>query len=211
MTVGPELWLIAGPNGAGKTTFAQRKPLGELIDGVRLLNPDDLTLQLLQSRGCSSFDDAEPELLRSTFIEAANRISDELTSRLQQNEKVAVETVLSSDKYKPAVEFVRQQHGFFGLIYVALRSPELACQRVARRHSEGGHDVPADKVTQRWSRSLNQLPWFACRADRLLVFDNSNEEASVPPQLLASGIQGRITVYDSTAIPEICDALNPGS
>ncbi len=210
MTVGPELWLIAGPNGAGKTTFAQRKPLGDLIEGVHLLNPDDLTLELLQSRGCSSFDDAEPEMLRSTFIEAANRISDELMARLQQNEKVAVETVLSSDKYKSAVEFVRQQHGFFGLVYVALHSPELACRRVALRHSKGGHDVPTDKVTERWLRSLEQLPWFASRADRLLVYDNSNEDASVPPQLLASGVQGRVTVYDSTTVPDICNALNPG-
>jgi len=33
--------------------------------------------------------------------------------------------VLSSDKYRPLVNAVRDQGGFVGLIYVALATPEL--------------------------------------------------------------------------------------
>ncbi len=144
-----ELWLIAGPNGAGKTTFTQRKPLNDLLANVRLLNADDLTLQLLRSQGYCSFDEPSDLVLKETFIAAAEQTMTELLSALSTHEPIATETVLSTSKFKPVVETVVQSQGFFGLIYVALESPELACVRVRKRHTSGGHTVPDEKVRSR--------------------------------------------------------------
>lgn len=45
-----------------------------------------------------------------------------------------------------------------------------------QRVLDGGHDVPEDKIHDRWHRSMGNLPWFAARADRLIVADNSGSE-----------------------------------
>lgn len=46
-------------------------------------------------------------------------------------------------------------------------------QRVRLRVEKGGHDVPEASVRRRWSRSLEQLPWFLQQADQAAIFDNS--------------------------------------
>lgn len=141
----PTLWIVAGPNGAGKTTSTQREPISALLAGVRFLNPDDLSREKLLRQGFSGFADAPDEIRLRAFLESADEVFDELTLAVAAGESVGVETVLSTDKYRTVIESVRKAGGFVGLIYVALESPALACQRVAARVRRGGHDVPLIK------------------------------------------------------------------
>jgi predicted ABC-type ATPase len=200
---GPELWLIAGPNGAGKTTVTRNRPLSELLAGVHFLNPDVRTLELLHERGIDSFAEAskQPAVLRELNIQAAEDSHAELVERLRAGEAVAVETVLSTPKYQAVVEEVLAAGGRCFLIYVALNSPELSAQRVQRRVKEGGHDVPAAKLRERWERSLKLLPWFASRAHRFWVFDNSNSDAEQRAELIAMGNEHKLTLFNAAAIP----------
>lgn len=201
----PELWLIAGPNGAGKTTVTRTRPLAELLGGVHFLNPDVRTLELLQERGIASFaaTTRQPEVLRELNIQAAEDSHAELVQRLRAGGAVAVETVLSTTKYQPVVEEVVAAGGHYFLIYVALNSPELSAQRVRRRVAEGGHDVPVEKLPERWERSLKLLPWFASRAHRFWVFDNSNSDAEQRAELVATGSGHKLTLFDAAAIPAL--------
>jgi predicted ABC-type ATPase len=83
-----------------------------------------------------------------------------------------IETVLSTDKYKPIVERAQEKGFHFLFVYVVLASVEEAVQRVAMRVASGGHDVPGDKVRKRWPRSLKRMPWFWRRADLAFLFFN---------------------------------------
>lgn len=76
-----------------------------------LVNPDDLTLQILRQQGYSSFDEPDADLLRSAFLSAAAQSLVEVEQRLANNEAVAAETVLSTTKYQPAVDIVREREG----------------------------------------------------------------------------------------------------
>jgi predicted ABC-type ATPase len=145
--------------------------------------------------------------LLDAFIEASDAVFGEVVARLKRGEAVCVETVLSTDKYCPVVNQVAAAGGYFALIYVALRSPQLAAERVANRVRAGGHDVPADKITARWHRSFEWLPWFAARASVFWVFDNSDATPELPPLLIARGVEGKIQVLKPDAIPEITHAL----
>ena len=120
----PELWIVAGPNGAGKTTLVQAHPIGTLLPRVTFLNPDDFARKLLAQRGYGGFADAAESIQRESFLAAAQSVAAQLEAGLRRGEAVGVETVLSSDKYRPLVELVREREGFVGLIYVALASPE---------------------------------------------------------------------------------------
>lgn len=142
--------------------------------------------------------------MEKTFIEAANQTFAETISLLAAGQAVCVETVLSTDKYRDLVESVLAAGGFFGLIYVALNSPELSWERVQIRAGLGGHGVPQDKLRARWQRSVEKLDWYARKAHLFFAYDNSHpsREGNVPGPF-ASGGHGRIIVHNPNAIPEI--------
>ena len=118
-----KLWIVGGPNGAGKTTLASEPRFQRLLSGVRFLNPDQVALERLRAVGRAGFHDATADELRQFFIEAAQSVELELKFGLARGEAFGVESVLSTRKYCPLVEQVLAGGGFFGLIYVALRSP----------------------------------------------------------------------------------------
>lgn len=202
-----ELWIVAGPNGAGKSTLVNRGPLVGLLENAQFLNADDRTLEKLHKLGYSGFEEAPSSVLEATFVSAAKEVEAELPSQLELGHKVCVETVLSTEKYKPVVEMVRAGGGFVGLIYVGIRSPELLVARIAARVRRGGHDVPIDRLAPRWKRSIELLPWFAAHSDVCWIYDNTETSESVPPLLIARGTRGRVTFSNRNAIPEITNAL----
>jgi predicted ABC-type ATPase len=203
----PSLWIVAGPNGAGKTTCVQRITIAAIIPSVRILNPDDRTLAKLRSAGFQGFADAPVDLQTRCFLESADEVSAELDAAIEVDETIGVETVLSSDKYRPLVERARSKGGFVGLVYIALSTPALARDRVAARVSAGGHGVPSAKITERWQRSLDCLAWFAARASVFWVVDNSDSDFDSQPRLVATGQSGRLTQLSRSAFPEILTAL----
>lgn len=209
MSQRPQLWIVAGPNGAGKTTLTQRRPLSDLLEGTIQLNADDKTLAELWRRGFRGFADAPPEILQQVFINAANEVTDELQEHLRQGHKVCVETVLSTEKYKSIVTDVRQAGGFVGLIYVGLKSPNLSAGRIQTRVALGGHDVPTDRLTTRWQRSIQLLPWFVAQSHRCWILDNTNSDLDRSAVLIAEGTHGIVTFHDRDAIPEITAVLAP--
>lgn len=126
------LWLFAGCNGAGKSTFieAATRPGGE-IEGVSILNPDRLTKELLQAEGFEDYASVPDEVYRRCFISAAERMKTAAVQQLQAGMPVCIETVLSTPKYLPLVDVAVEAGLPFNLVYVTLRTPLLACQRVA--------------------------------------------------------------------------------
>lgn len=209
MTPKPVFWLIAGPNGAGKTTIVQRGPISELLKDVTFLNPDDMALEKLKAGGHAGWKDASAELLKNAFVDAANEVFDLLRKHLEQGDSVGAETVLSTDKYRPLVELVINQGGGFALIYIALDSSKISHDRVQHRVARGGHDVPADRLEERWRRSLDRLPWYLSQASEFWVFNNSNSDPDDPPPIAACGQFGRLLSCDESRLfPELRLALS---
>lgn len=182
----PELWIIAGPNGAGKTTTVSHPRFSKLLPGGHFVNPDTLTLQYLNLAGIQTWREAPPQILKDTFIRAANDCEQKIHCLLEDGQSVIVETVLSTSKYCPLVEKVRGMGGKVFLIYVALQSPELSARRVEDRVKSGGHGVPAEKLPARWKKSLEMLPWFAFHSSAFWILDNSSSAPEEPARLLVS-------------------------
>jgi predicted ABC-type ATPase len=203
----PVLWLIAGPNGAGKTTVTRSLPDSTLLKQLRSLNPDEVSKEWLWKRHQLTFRTAPADLLASTFIEAADFVFAAAKTALQANEAICLETVLSTDKYRSLVELTLNLNGYFGLIYVAVASPEISARRIAGRVRAGGHDVPSEKLAARWQRSLAQLPWFMQHASVAAVYDNSNENPAGAPVLIARKKNGTLKIIEPDLIPELTQAL----
>jgi predicted ABC-type ATPase len=168
----PILWIVAGPNGSGKSTLYDTALIEDFGRSVWIINPDLLTARIVRQEAVETVE---------ANREAVERIMVWLHGSLRAYQTVGVETVLSTEKYRPLVLEARRVGFEIRLIYVMLRSPDLNVARVRLRVRRGGHDVAEDKVVARYHRSLGQLPWFIDAADRAYLFDNSGSE----PRLVA--------------------------
>lgn len=152
----PIMVAIAGSNGAGKTTFyhAHIKPAG-----LPLVNADRLANEL----GLPPY--------------TAARVADNLRHELvQQRESFAFETVFS-DPVGDKLGFLQDNAASdytVVLCFIGLSSAKLSAERVAMRVSQGGHDVPAEKIRSRFPRTLANLKSALTTLPHVLVFDNSD-------------------------------------
>jgi len=70
------------------------------------------------------------------------------------------------------------------IVYLKLRSSQLALRRIAARVRQGGHDVPKSDVIRRFLRSSDNFERvYRPLADAWAIYDNSDRE----PQLLERG------------------------
>ncbi len=160
MMTKPNLYIIAGCNGAGKTT-ASYSVLPELLGCREFVNADEI------AKGLSPFN---PE---AVGIEAGKLMLQRINLLLAENRTFAVETTLATRSYVSLVRRARSQGYRVVLLFFWLTSPEMAIERVARRVSEGGHDVPRETIVRRyWSGLQNFFNIYAPIVDSWMFFDN---------------------------------------
>lgn len=193
----PIFWVIAGPNGSGKSTLYTDTALQAFDQSVWIINPDRLTLRIRNIEKLGQ---------REANLQAVIRIEKWLEASIQAHQTVGVETVLSTDKYRRLISAAKAKDYEIRLIYVMLASPDLNVERVKLRVRKGGHNVPMAKVRERWTRSLEQLPWFLEHADWAAIYDNSG----AANRLVGQKADGT-TMIDAAAPSALLEALSLGS
>ena len=91
----------------------------------------------------------------------------------------AFETTLASKYFIQFVQDVKPNGYSVTLIYVWLKSVNLALRRIRHRVSLGGHNIPKDVVRRRYDRGIANLrSSYIPLADAWYVFDNSASSTS---------------------------------
>jgi predicted ABC-type ATPase len=184
----PIIVAIAGPNGAGKTTFFHTHLARA---GLRFVNADVLTAELA----------TEP-------YEAARLANALRRALVARGESFAFETVFS-DPVGDKVAFLEEAAGcgyVVALCYIGLSSPDQSIERVAMRVSQGGHDVPDEKLRTRFPRTLRNLQAAIVRLPHVLIHDNS--DLNVPYRQVAVFDHGQLR-HLQEPIPEWLRPLLP--
>jgi predicted ABC-type ATPase len=164
----PVLVFIAGPNGAGKTTFFEYyvEPLG-----MPFVNAD---------RVARALRDADPALIAADVDRRAFEEAETLRrTLLEAGTSFCTESVFS-DPVGSKRGFLEQagRAGYFTLlVFIGIAGPELSAMRVAQRVRHGGHDVPDEKLQQRFPRTLENLRAAIPVVDETWVLDNSSYAA----------------------------------
>lgn len=182
----PIVVTIAGPNGAGKTTFFESHLK---LTGLRFLNADSIAREL----------DVDA-------YEAARMISALRTELVNQRESLIFETVFS-DPVGDKLGFLKQaaESGYaVVLCFVGIAGAATSEQRVAMRVSQGGHDVPPEKLVQRFPRTLANLAAAIRHLPCVLIFDN--DDLKVPFRHVATCASGQ-TVQLNEPVPSWLKSL----
>lgn len=152
----PILVAVAGPNGAGKTTFYH---VHIAPAALRYVSADILAREL------------------DMDAYAAAKAADVLRrALLKQKESFAFETVFS-DTVGDKLKFLREAAtvGYtVVLCFIGLEDAELSEERIAMRVSQGGHDVPTEKLKSRFPRTMANLKAAIATLSLVYVFDNSD-------------------------------------
>ena len=168
----PVVVALAGPNGAGKTTF-----FGSHLQqtGLRFLNADTLAREL--------------PLDAYTAARLLTNVREQL---LLQRESFIFETVFS-DPVGDKLAFLKRARdaGYNVLLcFIGLTNAAVSERRVAMRVSQGGHDVPTEKLMTRFPRTMANLHKAIRQLRRVIVFDNS--DLRHPFRLIAAFENGKL-------------------
>lgn len=179
----PELYIIAGPNGAGKTT-ASTTILPEVLNCKEFINADYI------AAGISPFNSD------SVAVQAGRIMLERIQKMISEHQSFAIETTLSTRYYQNLIHQAKKEGYKTTIIFFWLKSPELAIQRVSKRVSLGGHNIPSNVIIRRYSRGIsNLLKVFINLCDVWMLYDNSD----LAPILIAKGAdQSEIEIINET-------------
>jgi predicted ABC-type ATPase len=152
----PLIVAIAGSNGAGKSTFfhAHLAPAG-----LRFVNADDLAREL--------------NLDAYAAADLASKLREELVN---QGESFVFETVLSDpvgEKVAALKDTAARGYSVV-MVFIGIDDARMSEQRVSIRVMQGGHDIPTDKLKERFPRTVGNLARAIRDLPHVLVFDNGD-------------------------------------
>jgi len=182
----PVCYVIGGPNGAGKTTFAMRY-LPRIAACTRFVNADMI------AQGLSPLDS------KSVEVEAGRIFISRIDELIREQQDFAFESTLSGRTYARLFRRIRRSGFQICLFYLWIPSVSFSAARVASRVENGGHDIPTDAIERRYIKSLTNLfSLYAPLADRVLILDNSVEDASLIAEIAPDGVQiANTSIYTS--------------
>jgi predicted ABC-type ATPase len=160
--VAAQVFVLAGVNGAGKSSIGGAALLAR---NVPCFNPDLAAHALLQSHPGMDQQSA------NAHAWAMGR--DGLARALGSGLNFAFETTLGATTLTDMLLAGAGAGAQVHVWYAGLSSPELHMQRVKERVAAGGHDIPEQKIRERYVNSRANLVKLLPHLASLRVLDNS--------------------------------------
>ena len=179
----PIAFVLAGHNGSGKSTLWYLRMADRLE--MPLINADRLTLSILPEQPLPEWaiqlrdHNDDWQKISQNGVKVFRQLV------MDQSISFAYETVFSYWQKNPDGSYASkaddiqqlQKAGYSVIIlFVGLASVSLSRMRVSNRKLMGGHDVPTEKLEQRFSRTQAAIGHASSIADMTLMFDNSRDE-----------------------------------
>jgi len=161
-----KLYVFAGANGSGKSTLVKSFFKKEKYRHITYICPDNIV------RAMPENNLSEEEKYLKAF-----KIAERERNRLvKEGKPFCLETVLSRYDKVELIAKIKESGYKICIIYITTENPEINKRRVKRRVSEGGHDVPEEKLVNRYYKSLELIPELIKQANEFYIYDNSIDD-----------------------------------
>ena len=121
---------------------------------------------------------------------------------LQSNSSFSFESVFSHVSKIHELEKAKEENFRIYLYFITTSNPLINLQRIKNRAKSGGHDVSAEKIRTRYSRTMNNLYNVFRLADKAYFFDNSKEKINGSFDFFAEKNGDKLFLYDSDSVPQ---------
>lgn len=152
--------MIAGPNGSGKSTLTAQL-INDGHDLGEYINPDEIAATL---------EIADPVDRARSAQEIADKMRLDCVER---GVSFSFETVMSHPSKVEFLKHCRSKGYQVAIYFVATESASINVDRVAQRVRLSGHDVPEDRIRDRYVKTIGLLPSALRQCDRAVLFDNT--------------------------------------
>lgn len=179
--------VLAGVNGAGKSSIA-----GAALraNGGEYFNPDEAARLYRSTQTQVSQEQANSWAWRMG--------KERLEVAIAENLAFNFETTLGGNTIPDLLLKASTGGTPVRVFFVGLDSPEKHIARVRQRVARGGHDIPVEKIRERWEKSLVNLIRLMPYLAGLRVFDNSYEadpaKGEAPQPLLLLSMRNGVVV-----------------
>jgi predicted ABC-type ATPase len=193
----PRIYVLAGTNGAGKSSL-----MGAMLlqQGVEYFDPDQAARRIFSSNpGISQL-----EANSAAWHEGRRLLERAIAEKLD----FAFETTLGGKTIASLLGQSLAEGIEVRIWYVGLDRVERHIARVCSRVAHGGHDIPEERIRERYTRSRLNLIRLLPRLTELLLYDNSEEAdprtgATPEPVLVLHLVQGKVReTCELTRVPE---------
>lgn len=150
----PEVVVFAGPNGSGKSTITEL-----LKPPMDYINADEIKKNIK----CSD-------------LKAAQLAEKQREGHIEHTDEFCFETVLSTRRNLDLLIKAKERGYFIRCYYVLTADPMINVWRVKSRVESGGHDVPEEKIIQRYDRALELIKELVKICDICHIYDNSGNK-----------------------------------
>lgn len=160
----PRITVLAGTNGSGKSSLLG---VAWRADKQQYFNPDEAAQEARRLDKSLSQRDANIAAWQKGYQLLRRAIADGLDFNF--------ETTLGGNSIPSALLEASNAGHRVQMVYVGLDSAERHIARVKARVARGGHDIPEEKIRERYDASRLNLVRLMNKLDELTVFDNSAE------------------------------------
>lgn len=183
----PRMYIISGCNGSGKTTTSYSL-LPELLECRNFVNSDEFAKSL------SPFNPA------AASVRASRYMLMKVSYLLERNETFSIETTLATRALVGLVTRAQKAGYTVTILYLWLRSPQMAIDRVRRRVASGGHNIADEVVKRRYYMGLDYLfNYYIPVCDQWILADNTTS----PFKVIAQGTKGEEPIIRDSLSYEI--------
>ena len=164
------IFVLAGCNGAGKSSIGGA---ALLESGVRFYNPDEAARKIAAANAR-----LDPMLTMSEINgEAWNQGRILLERAIDQRLDFAFETTLGGHTIPKLLERAANEGLSVHVWFAGLQGVGLHIERVRQRVARGGHDIPREKILERYDAGRTNLIHLLPHLASVRIFDNSAQAA----------------------------------
>jgi len=154
------------------------------------------------------FKDRRISLKDPTFNDSylAAAVSDFLRYKMiQSDSSFSFESVFSHDSKIKEIEIAKKANFIIYFYFISTSDPLINYQRIKNRVETGGHDVPNEKINDRYYRTMNNLYTAFKLSDRAYLFDNTSEKSNNSFNFFVEKNGNNIYLTNSNLVPQWFD------